>query len=64
MDANTQLDEQVMAHDWNLFSKDPTDANPLKRDLYRLAFCRPRVSAAAKPAPSAFSSRCSSPIWN
>ena len=41
MDANTQLDEQVMAHDWNLFSKDPTDANPLKRDSYRLAFADP-----------------------
>ena len=41
MDANTQLDEQVMAHDWNLFSKDPADDSAMKRDSYRLAFADP-----------------------
>ncbi len=41
MDANTQLDEQVMAHDWNLFSKDPADDTAMTRDSYRLAFADP-----------------------
>ncbi|WP_395025434.1 TIGR00730 family Rossman fold protein [Comamonas odontotermitis] len=41
MDANTQLDEQVMAHDWNLFSKGPADDVAMTRDSYRLAFADP-----------------------
>ncbi|MEG0921435.1 MAG: TIGR00730 family Rossman fold protein [Comamonas sp.] len=41
MDANTQLDEQVMAHDWSLTdSQLPADATRT-RDSYRLAFADP-----------------------
>ena len=41
MDANTQLDEHVMAQDWNLFASERTQDNPLKPDSYRLAFADP-----------------------
>ncbi|MFG5779122.1 TIGR00730 family Rossman fold protein [Comamonas sp. J-3] len=41
MDANTQLDEHVMAQDWNLFASERKQDNPLKPDSYRLAFADP-----------------------
>ena len=41
MDANTQLDEQVMAQDWNQFSDTQMPETTLKRDSYRLAFADP-----------------------
>lgn len=41
MDANTQLDEQVMAHDWNLFGTEMPADQAAKRDSYRLAFADP-----------------------
>ena len=46
MDANTPLDEQTMAYDWNQFDSQLAPDEPtLTRDSYRLAFADPEFLA-------------------